>query len=262
MKLRTRCFPSLAMHHRRSAARPLSRLLATGVMYVISVLLGIAATPYSGRAIPSDLQSWTSVSATINLDPDHRWFFYLEAQPRVGDSISRLERLILREAVGYNITNQLSVAVGYGWIPSFYNASYRSDFRNENRLWQQLLFKEERWGLQWQHRLRLEQRLIQDVAEASHRGRYFIKTSVPLGTNDSLGMTDFGLTGFNELFFNFNGATRGPKGGFDRNRTFIGPYGVVGPARYEFGYLAEYAPHFGSQSRLINAIMLNAMFSF
>lgn len=221
-------------------------------------LVGAALTQSApSHAQPTDLQAWTNITTTVTIDPARRWFFYFEAQPRIGDNISRLERLLIRPAIGYNLSDHLSVSLGYAWTPTFSNASYLSDFRNENRIWQQLLYREERFGVQWQHRLRLEQRLLQDAAETSHRARYLVRASHPLSQDGS-----FGITGFNELFVTANGATRAPKGGFDRDRIFVGPYFVSGPGRYEIGYLGEYARQFGNDSRLINGILMNVTLSF
>lgn len=208
------------------------------------------------NAVPTDLQAWTNITTTVAIDPARRWFFYFEAQPRLGDDISRLERLLIRPAIGFNLSDHLAVSLGFAWTPTFSNASYLSDFGNENRIWQQLLYREERWGLQWQHRLRLEQRFLQDAAETSHRARYLVRTSHPLSPDGS-----FGITGFNELFVTANGATRAPKGGFDRNRVFIGPYFASGPGRYEIGYVGEYARQFGNDSRLINGVLMNVTFT-
>jgi hypothetical protein len=224
---------------------------------VFAVVATLMVSARQGIAEQKDLQSWSTIAATINLDCEKDWFLYLESQPRIGDDLSRLERLIVRGGLGFNLTPQMSVLLGYGWTPSFYNTAYDGDFRNENRIWQQFLYREERLGLQWQHRVRLEQRIIQDAGETSHRGRYLIRASHSLSEDGS-----FGVTVYNELFVNANGASRGPKGGFDRDRFFLGPYVTSGPGRYEIGYIGEYAAHFGAESRWIDAIGVNAMFTF
>jgi hypothetical protein len=62
---------------------------------------------------------------------------------------------------------------------------------------------------------------------------------------------------------NLNSEHNGPKGGFDRDRFFFGPYFTSGPARYEVGYLGEYAQKFDEDGgRMINAIMMSAWFNF
>jgi len=75
----------------------------------------------------NDVQSWTQVITQINLNKE--WFAYMEAQPRVGDDISRLERLLIRPAIGYNINPNIALFLGYAWTPTFMNSHYQEDFR-------------------------------------------------------------------------------------------------------------------------------------
>jgi hypothetical protein len=209
------------------------------------------------RAQRTDFQSWTLLTAQVPLDSEKRWFVYGEAQPRVGDDISRLERLLLRSALGYSLTKSTALYLGYAWTPTFTNTAYDEDFRNEQRTWQQILTKHDWLGIAWQHRVRQEQRYIEDAASTSHRTRYLLRGSYRMVESD-----DIGLTGYNELFVTENSSERGPRAGFDRDRFFFGPYFVVGKGRYEVGYLGEYGKRFGSSDRMINAFMLSAAFNF
>jgi hypothetical protein len=229
------------------------RLLNTFIA-LICLLGGYIPASHSQQ---TDFQSWTLVTATVNIDPDKKFFAYMEAQPRIGDDISRLERLLIRPAVGYNLNRNLALTLGYAWTPTFSNAAYEGDFRNENRIWQQLLYIHDLWGLKWQHRLRQEQRIIEDASSTSNRTRYLLRGSYGLASDSS-----YGLTGYNEIFVTENGTHKGPRGGFDRDRFFFGPCQVSGPGRYEIGYLGEYALQFGKDSRMINAIMLSAQYTF
>lgn len=205
----------------------------------------------------TDFQSWSILTATVSLDPEKKFFVYTEAQPRVGNDISRLERLLIRPALGYNVNKNVALFLGYAWTPTFMNAKYDQDFRNENRIWQQVLIKHTDFGIDWQHRIRQEQRMIEDASGPSNRTRYLLRGSYALSEDKS-----FGVTGYNELFVTENSTHRGPKGGFDRDRFFVGPYVTSGPARYEVGYLGEYARKFGNDSRMINAVLLSANFNF
>ncbi len=224
------------------------------LLFATLVLCGIPVTKAPAQS--SDLQSWTQLITQVNLPKD--WFVYMEAQPRVGDDISRMERLLIRPALGYTIKPNVALFLGYAWTPTFMNNNYQEDFRNENRLWQQVLVKDTRWGLEWQHRLRQEQRFIEDAAGPSNRTRYLLRGSYALSNSGR-----YGLTGYNEFFVNLNSEYKGPKGGFDRERFFFGPYIKHGPGRYEFGYLGEYAQKFDEDGgRYINAVMVMALLNF
>ena len=219
--------------------------------------LALCAIPCAKTyAQSTDFQSWTQVIAQVNINKE--WFTYMEVQPRVGDDISRLERLLIRPAIGYTINPNIALFLGYAWTPTFMNKHYEEDFRNENRIWQQLLVKDSRWGLDWQHRVRQEQRIIEDAGGPSNRTRYLLRGSYALSESGS-----YGLTGYNEIFVNLNSQHNGPKGGFDRARFFFGPYFKQGPGRYEIGYVGEYAQKFDEDGgRYISAIMVMALLNF
>ena len=219
--------------------------------------LALGAIPCAKTyAQSTDFQSWTQVIAQVDINKE--WFTYMEVQPRVGDDISRMERLLIRPAIGYTINPNIALFLGYAWAPTFMNNHYQEDFRNENRIWQQLLVKDSRWGLDWQHRLRQEQRIIEDAGGPSNRTRYLLRGSYALSESGS-----YGLTGYNEIFVNLNSQQNGPKGGFDRDRFFFGPYFKQGPGRYEIGYVGEYAQKFDEDGgRYISAIMVMALLNF
>lgn len=208
-------------------------------------------------ATPTDFQDWTQVTAHVGLDEAKTYQLYFEAQPRIGDNWQRMERLLIRPAVAYNINKNLALYLGYAWTPLFMDSNYHRDFRDENRIWQQILYKHSLVGLQWQHRLRQEQRFIEHADGVSNRFRYLLRGSYGLSENG-----DFGLTGYNELFVTYNSTDGGPQSGYDRDRFFFGPYWLVDKARYEVGYLGEHAKRFGSDERYISALMVSANFNF
>ena len=208
------------------------------------------------HAETSDFQSWAQLVTQVKLNQD--FFAYMEAQPRMGDDSSRLERLLIRPAMGYNINPNIAFFLGYAWTPTFMNNQYEENFRNENRIWEQILIKDSRWGIDWQHRLRQEQRIIEDAGGPSNRTRYLLRGSYALSDSGQ-----YGLTGYNEIFVTLNSQPNGPQGGFDRDRFFFGPYVKQGPGRYEIGYLGEYAQRFNQDGgRMINAIMVAAFLNF
>lgn len=229
-------------------------------LLVQALLLGrvLMWTPHTALADSTDFQSWAFLSATATLDERNKWFSYTEVQPRLGDDSSRLERLIIRPALGYNLSQKVSLFLGYAWTPTFMNSSYQEDFRNENRIWEQILVRDSRWGIDWQHRLRQEQRMLADTSGVSNRTRYLLRGSYGIG--DSI---KWGLTAYNEIFVNLNSVENGPTGGFDRDRFFVGPYITQGAGRYELGYVGEIAQRFDEDGgRMINGILVAAMWNF
>lgn len=230
--------------------------MKTVVTNLLSLFI-LLFTANSAHAIPTDFQDWTQVTAHVSLNKEKTRQLYFEVQPRVGDHWQRMERLLLLPAFVYNVHPDLRLYLGYTWAPLFMDSHYHRDYRNENRIWQQIVYRQSFLDLQWQHRLRQEQRFIDRTDGVSNRLRYQLRASYPLARGG-----DYGLTGFNEIFVNLNSVDRGPSGGYDRDRFFMGPYWTVDNARYEVGYVGEHARIFGSGERYINALMVSANFSF
>ena len=208
------------------------------------------------HAQQSDFQIWSLVTADISIDEgEKKWLIYLETQARAGDDASDFERILLRPAIGYNLNPNLTFFLGYAWTPTFLNTNLLSEFGDEHRIWQQIIYKHQTLNLNWLHRLRQEQRFLENASSAANRTRYLLKASYPLENN-------YGLAGYNEIFVNLNSVKRGPTAGFDRWRFFVGPYLKVNNARYEFGYVGEFGRRFGDDERFINALFLSANFKY
>lgn len=201
--------------------------------------------PLSARAQQTDFEGWFQFIGNVRLDDEEKWIWTFEEQPRLGDDWKKLQTNIIRNMVSYNFSKQFSAGVGYYWGPTFYNSHYQSVYRDENRTFVQLLYRHDRWGMQWLHRFRQEQRFIENTDGAvSNRSRYMLRGSYPIAEDKS-----WGLTGYNEIFVNENGVPNGPKGGYDQDRVFFGPYMKVGRTRYEVGYLEQQIQRFGSAPR-------------
>ena len=209
------------------------------------------------EATPTDFEGWASASALTSLDDAKTYQLFLELQPRIGDDWHRAALVLVRPAVVYNPTKALSLYTGYAWHPTFYNSNYHRDYRDEQRLWQQVIYRHDLWGTAWLHRLRQEQRKIEHTDGISNRTRYLLRGSY--GLTDA---GDVGITTFEELMINLNGVDGGPWAGYDRSRVFLGPYWLVGSTRYEIGYLGEHAKRFGDDERWVNAIAISGQFNF
>jgi len=209
------------------------------------------------HAHPNDFQGWLITSSHIALDEQRSFQLYVEAQPRVGDDWQRATTFQGRIALNYNISKAVAFYLGYAWTPFLLDTRYYRDYRDENRLWQGVTLRHNLIGLQWQHRLREEQRFITRTDEVAHRFRYQLRGSYALTSNKN-----FGLTGFDEFMTNLNTVPNGAVSGYDRNRIFFGPYYVVGNARYELGYLGEHLKRFGGDERWAHAILVSAAYDF
>jgi hypothetical protein len=240
----------LAMPLRRIEASYMNTLSKT--IYCIAYLLCGAATAY---AHPHDFEGWLNTNALIELDREKKYQLYVEVQPRVADNWQRAATFHGRTALAYSVGPSLSLYLGYAWTPALYDANYHRDYRDEQRLWQQLLFRYDLYGFQWQHRFRQEQRMITRTNGEANRSRYLIRSSYALNERKS-----FGVTAFNEIMFHWESLDNGPWKGYDRSRLFLGPYWILGSCRYELGYLGEHLKRFGSDERWAHVLQLSASY--
>jgi hypothetical protein len=223
----------------------------------VSLLFALLALPSTAPAHPHDFEGWLATNAHIALDEDKTYQIYLEAQPRQGNDLKRAALFQGRAGLNYNMTKQIGLYAGYAWVPFFYDSNYHRDYRDEQRLWQQIVYRHHLFGVTWQHRLRQEQRKTMRTEGISNRSRYMLKGSYPL-TEDGT----FGLTSADELMINLNAVENGPWGGYDRNRFFVGPYWQRGAGRYEVGYLGEHAKRFGNDERWAHVIAVQIAYNF
>ena len=224
---------------------------------VVALQASFILTASPVMAQRSNFQAWSQLTTQFAIGHERKWLFYLEAQPRFSDNSSRFDRFFIRPAFGYNYDKDINFYLGYAWTPRYLDNSYQSDFRNENRIWQHLVVRKAALGINWVHGLRQEQRLFAGVSAVSNRFSYQLRGSYKMSESQ-----DFGLTAFQILFLNLNSVENGPRAGFDRARAFFGPYLTIKSARYEVGYLGEYGKRFGNEDRMINALMLSAIFNF
>lgn len=208
-------------------------------------------------AMPSDYQAWGLVASSIALDPERRYRLYVEAQPRIGDSFERITTVQLRSAITYGFNQAWSTDIGHAWTPLFMDADYHRIYRDEHRIWQGLTYSHGEGRIQWRHRLRQEQRFIEQASEVAHRTRYQLRLTLPLWHGGNVG-----ITGFDEVMGHLNSVEGGPRAGYDRNRIFVGPFWRNGSTRYEFGYLGEHIHRVAGEERWINALLMTAVTSF
>lgn len=186
---------------------------------------GLLLTAAPARA-EVDNQQWTLL--TLNKELSQRWRAYLEIQPRIGEDVSHLERLLVRPAIGYRLNSKVSVWQGYGFTPLF-----EPEYQAEHRLFQQLSFEDKVKAGDFSNRTRLEERFIDGVGETAFRLRNMARFSHPVSADKR-----WALVGYDELFWNLNSTRLGPESGLDQNRLFLGVSREVNAAyRVETGYL-------------------------
>jgi hypothetical protein len=174
------------------------------------------------------------------------WGLHLETQVRRAEVGADWQQFMLRTGVSHNLTARLSATVGYAYVKTYPYGDFpaRDEFP-EHRIWEQLAYTHSGLGLEWQHRFRLEQRHIGELAPDGRGGfnvsghrfenriRYMLRTTFPL-TTDKKNYVAL----WDEVFYNFGDNVVGNH--FDQNRAFVG-YGrrLDDANRLEVGFLEQ-----------------------
>ncbi|MBX3347632.1 MAG: DUF2490 domain-containing protein [Nitrospira sp.] len=196
-------------------------------------LSGVGVTPAQayeqlGPNTRSDFRLWTPVYLNVKLPS--RFLAYMEVNPRIGDDVTNIDQLLLRPAIGYQLTDNLSIWQGYAWVGNFNQTPTKfipSNFFGENRIFQQAIYTQKFGDFKFMSRTRMEERWIDHAAGTALRFRQMLKLSYPLPI-----APDWALVTYDEIFINLNsvdtfdevrrGASKGPGAGIDQNRFFLG----------------------------------------
>ena len=199
--------------------------------------LAAAATAALVMAVPAahahdhDFQYWTQM--TVQGPVKGNFLGYLELQPRLWDNAGRLGQMLVRPAVGYRITPDTNVLLGYVYVHTDPLGGVATD---ENRLWQQLIYPLIKTdGLTVVGRSRLEQRTVVNANDLGWRVRQQVRAQVPF----SSGSRVLGVA-WTEVFFNFNTTDWGARQGFDQVRSFVGvQFPITDNFTFEPGYVNQ-----------------------
>lgn len=197
--------------------------------FVLSATV-IASASTSAQTI-TDGRTWWNVTVQEKSGTASPWRWYVEVQGRMRDGLDALDQLLIRPAVGYDLTSRSSVWIGYGHTPSF---PASGDVITENRAWQQFSWNRPGGRAGWALRSRLEQRAIEGNDAAALRVRQQVRLTRPLpGGRVSAILWD-------EVFVHLN-STRRTASGLDQNRVFGGVGITLTPiTRIEVGYMNQY----------------------
>jgi hypothetical protein len=215
------------------------------VALVWSLLVGGEAFAQSTSTFSQDFRLWTPIFMTVKLPSS--FLAYMEVNPRFADldDAGHIDQLLLRPAIGYQLTENVSIWQGYAWVGN-YNQKHtppQSPFFEENRIYQQINYTHKFQSANTLSRARLEERWIEGAAGTAVRLRLMLRGMYPLPV-----APEWALVSYDEVFINLNTvdqpASRGPAAGFDQNRFFIGVNRT---------FSKHFNMDFGYQNQLLNS---------
>lgn len=179
------------------------------------------ASTQLGPNTRSDFRLWAPVYLTVNLP--NRFLAYMEVNTRIGDDVTNIDQLLLRPALGYQLTDKLSIWQGYAWVGNFNqpHIAPQSPFFEENRIYQQVNYKHKFSHAKFLSRTRLEERWIEHADGTAVRFRQMFRADFPIPQ-----APDWAFVVYDEVFVNLNtvgvATGKGPGAGLDQNRFFLG----------------------------------------
>lgn len=189
-------------------------------------------------------------------DKPSRFRWWLDMQPRFLDSVNGLQQGLFRPGIGYELGETTTAWIGYARV---YTSSKNGSSSNEDRIWQQYLWRDRVGAFGFQSRTRLEQRFLDTGSETGWRLRQFVKASWNF-PNESR----FSIVGYDEIFLDLNDTGWGQSTGFAQNRLFVGigmKLDDEGRTKIEVGYLNQYIEG-GATDRMNHLLSINVFFNF
>ncbi len=190
------------------------------IAFAWSLLVGGQTFAQTPSTFSQDFRLWAPVFMTMKLPSS--FLAYMEVQPRFADldEDGHIDQLLLRPAIGYQLTENLSIWQGYAWVGT-YNQRHtppQSPFFEESRIYQQILYSRKFDSFKITSRTRLEERWIEHADGTAVRFRAMLRGQYPLPM-----APEWAVVAADEIFIHLNTVgVRGPQAGFDQNRFFLG----------------------------------------
>ena len=188
---------------------------------------------FSSVVIAQSQRNWLAYFDNVKITD--RFNLHNEIQHRNHDVRFNLEQLIVRNGVGFNLSeDNNNLLLGYAFIhnrPEEYCPEDKSLRFNEHRVYQQFISKQRFGHLFLTHRYRAEQRFFND--DFSLRMRYWLSAYISINKMEIKKGTVF-TSFYNEIFmqtqYNY----------FDRNRIYGGlGYGLTDNIKIEVGVVRQ-----------------------
>jgi hypothetical protein len=213
------------------------RLYPTLLTRVLAVVfLSGTVTAHSqpaGREVVTQPVEWASIQANIRLS--EHWGVAADAQLRFAGSLESMQHMI-RGGLELLISPKWSVIpVAYAYIHNYqYGEQPVTYLSDEQRVWQQVLFKHSIRRFSFQHRARLEQRWSEKFHTDANgnpvnegyrlfvnRFRYRGMIILPLKGREKMQDKSWGITAYDEFFISWGDPVTFHEP--DQNRIFAGP---------------------------------------
>lgn len=189
------------------------------------------AVPAAART-QEDEQAWINVTLMGSAKDD--LVYFVEAQPRLMERLSEMRQGIVRGAIGWRLSDRVSVYQGYAHIAQPVEGAGAD--RDEDRSFQQISWTLLPGATEIQSRTRFEQRWVAGFGDTGLRVRQMLRFETPVarGARPLKALVSLeGMAAFNDTDW-------GARAGFDQLRSFAGvEVPLKGKSTVEAGYLNQ-----------------------
>ncbi len=128
-------------------------------------------------------KAWFFLSHTQ--EASKKWNVLADVQVRSSNKVKRVESLLLRSALSYNLNDHHSIALGYAYKGDWEEELAKLKYQLEHRIYQQYLYSHNLKRTELTVRFRLEQRFVkeEDTFDFSQRLRSFLSFQIPISAN-------------------------------------------------------------------------------
>ncbi|MBI2786350.1 MAG: DUF2490 domain-containing protein [Legionella longbeachae] len=206
-------------------------------------------------SLEQDFQTWLNITAIGKTHSENKFWsrvrYWLEGQQRWGEDSSHFSQTLLRPGLGYALTENTTIWLGYGWV--YTGEPFTSNTFEENRIWQQLLWVKTHLHLTLTSRTRMEERFLENAPKTAYRFRQLVKMSIPFKNQPKISFATS-----DEVFFHLNNFIGANNRGFDQNRLFVGLGYQLNPfIKTEIGYMNQYIRRVDVPNFLSNILSIN-----
>lgn len=219
----------------------------------LSLLAAPAWSQSTARVLDHNAIGWFTYNGDHQISPN--WAVHTELQWRRTRLVLGRQQLLSRLGLVYTLAENVQVSGGYTQLTTYPYGDYpTADLGQptpENRIYEDVTFASTYGRLRLEHRLRLEQRWLGQLAESNprrveswqyqHRARYQISGQLPLQGPD-IDDGELYINFFDELFISF-GSNVG-RNVFNQNRISGGlGYQLRDNWQLELNYLNQWTQH-------------------
>jgi hypothetical protein len=220
--------------------------------FKLGILLALASMVPLHAATDDNANAWFMYFGDHPINKTSKWGIHLEGQWRRTNMGAAWQQLLLRPGVNYQLTKKIALTGGYGFVETYRYGDYPAVHKfPEHRFFEQVSITQRFLKLDWQNRLRFEQRNIGVEAKVppvtgnyetvdyryENRFRYMLRTNIPL-TKDNKNYIGV----YDEIMFNYGHNVL--HNVFDQNRAYIAYGRDLGHAtKIELGFMEQTVQH-------------------